>query len=167
MGVLVTGATGYVGSAVADSLLAAGHRVSGLARSEGSAERLQERGIRPAKGDITDAESVRDAVREAGGAVVHAATTHGEGAEEADRTAVGAILDVLRGTGRTFIYTSGAWVMGSTPTGVDLADEETPIDPTRMLAWRPAVEGMVLMRRGRGSARSWSGRRSSTAGAAG
>ncbi len=46
MDVLVTGATGYTGSGVAGALLAAGHRVSGLARSDGSARRLEERGIR-------------------------------------------------------------------------------------------------------------------------
>ena len=143
MDVLVTGATGYVGAAVADALLAAGHRVSGLARSGESAEKLEERGITAIKGDITHAESVRGSAREAE-AVVHAATTHGEDAEEADRAAVGEILNILEGTNRTFVYTSGAWVMGNTPHGVALADEETPIAPTPMLAWRPAVEGLVL-----------------------
>ena len=53
MDVLVTGATGYTGSGVADSLVAAGHRVSGLARSDGLARKLEERGIRAARGDIT------------------------------------------------------------------------------------------------------------------
>ena len=143
MDVLVTGATGYVGAAIADALLAAGHRVSGLARSEQSARKLEERGITGVRGDITDAGSLRGAAREVE-AVVHAATTHGEEAEEADRSAVGAILDVFEGTNRTFVYTSGGWVMGSTPEGVALADEESPIDPTPMLAWRPAVEELVL-----------------------
>ncbi len=51
---------------------------------------------------------------------------------------------MLRGTGRTFVYTSGVWIMGDTPKGVDLADEETPVEPVPMLAWRPAVEEWVL-----------------------
>lgn len=132
-----------MGAAIADALLAAGHRVSGLARSEGSAETLEERGIAAMRGDITDVASVREAAREVE-AVVHAATTHGDDAEEADRTTVGAVLGAFEGTSRTFVYTSGAWVMGSTPEGVESADEESPIDPTPMLAWRPAVEELVL-----------------------
>ena len=46
MDVLVTGATGYTGSGIVDVLVAAGHRVTGLARSDGSARKLEERGIR-------------------------------------------------------------------------------------------------------------------------
>lgn len=141
MDVVVTGATGYVGSAVAGALLGAGHRVTGLARSEGSAEKLEGRGMEARPGDLGDAESVARAVRGAG-AVVHAATTHGPEAEAADRTAVAAILGGLRGTGRTFVYTSGGWVMGDTMG--EMADEDSPIDPTPMLAWRPAVEREVL-----------------------
>lgn len=147
MDVLVTGATGYVGSAVADALLAAGHRVSGLARSEGAAKRLEERGIRAVRGDITDPARVGGAARGME-AVVHAATTHGEGMQEVDTGAVEAILGALGERGGTFVYTSGAWVMGSTPEGGELADEEMPIDPTPMLAWRPEVERRVLQARG-------------------
>lgn len=143
MDVLVTGATGYVGSAVVDALLAAGHGISGLTRSEESARKLAAAGASAVTGDMTGTGSLKSAVGDSE-AVVHAATTHGPEAGEADRTAVGAILEVMEGTGRTFVYTSGAWVMGTTPTGVALADEQTPIDPTPMLAWRPAVEREVL-----------------------
>ncbi len=68
------------------------------------------------RGDITDAGSVQEAARGAE-AVVHAALIHGEGAEEAERTVVGAVLDVLRGTIWTFVYNSGVWVMGTHPRG--------------------------------------------------
>jgi uncharacterized protein YbjT (DUF2867 family) len=61
MDVLVTGATGYTGSGIADALVDAGHRVSGLARSEGLARKLEERVIRAVRGDITDAGSLREA----------------------------------------------------------------------------------------------------------
>ena len=149
MDVLVTGATGYVGSAVTGSLLAAGHVVRGLARSEESARGLAARGASAVMGDMTDAASVEMPARNAG-AVVHAASAHGPEAEAADRTAVGAILNALEGTNRTFVYTSGAWVMGNTPEGLTLADEETPIEPTPMLAWRPAVEREVLGAASRG-----------------
>ncbi len=164
MDVLVTGATGYTGLGIADALVAAGHRVSGLARSDESARKLEERSIRAVRGDITDAGSLREAARGVE-AVVHAALMHGEGVEEAERTVVGAVLDVLRGTGRTFVYNSGVWVMGDTPEGVDLADEETGVDPPPMFTWRPAVEEWVLGAAREEGVRSWSGRGSPTAGA--
>ena len=149
MNVLVTGATGYLGSAVVGALLAAGHGVYGLARSEESARKIKARGASSVMGDMRHAGSMKTAAR-AAGAVVYAASTHGPEAEEADRTAVGAILEALEGTGKTFVYTSGAWVMGRTPDGVALADEATPIEPTPMLAWRPAVEREVLGAASRG-----------------
>jgi uncharacterized protein YbjT (DUF2867 family) len=65
MDLLVNGATGYTGSEIADALVAAGHQVSGLARSDESARKLEERGIQTLRGDITDAESLREAAREA------------------------------------------------------------------------------------------------------
>jgi dihydroflavonol-4-reductase len=86
--VLVTAATGYTGSGIADALGAAGHRVSDLARSDQSVRKLEDRGIRAVRGDITDAWSLREAIRGAE-AVVHAALMHGEGAQEAERTVVG------------------------------------------------------------------------------
>jgi uncharacterized protein YbjT (DUF2867 family) len=73
--VLVTGAMGYTGSGIANALVAAGHQVSGLARSDESARKLEERGIRAVRGDITDAGSLREAARGAE-AVVHAALMH-------------------------------------------------------------------------------------------
>lgn len=145
--VLVTGATGYVGSAVAAALAAAGYRVCGLARSEGSAKKLEERGYTPYPGDMGRAGTVSRTILDSGaGAVVHAATTGDSGAEEADRTAVEEALDSLRGSGGTFVYTSGGWVMGETPgyLGDPPADEESPVDPAPSLRWRPAVERRVL-----------------------
>ena len=57
---------------------------------------------------------------------------------------VGAVLDVLRGTGRTYVYNSGVWVMGDTPEGADLANEETRVDPPPMYTWRSAVMDWLL-----------------------
>ena len=62
--------------------------------------------------DITDTGSLREAAREAD-AVVRAALMHGGGVEEAERTVLGAVLDALWGTGRTFVYNGGVWSWGT------------------------------------------------------
>ena len=147
MRVFVIGATGYVGSAVADALHGSGHRVSGLARSRESADELGHRGYTAYPGDMKDSGTLCRAIRDSGsGAVVHAATTGDTDAEEADRAAVEGTLEALRGTGAAFVYTSGGWVMGETPgsVGDPPSDEESPVEPSPSLSWRPAVERWVL-----------------------
>ncbi|WP_047866414.1 NAD-dependent epimerase/dehydratase family protein [Rubrobacter aplysinae] len=144
---MITGATGYVGSAVAAALDRAGYEVCGLARSRASAQELRGRGYAAYPGDMKRPGDLSRAILESGaGAVVHAATTGDSEAEEADRNAVEDALRALRGTGRTFVYTSGGWVMGETPGSPQdpLADEETPPEPAPSLHWRPAVERWVL-----------------------
>jgi nucleoside-diphosphate-sugar epimerase len=141
MKVLLTGATGYIGSAVADALKHAGHEVVGLARSDAAAGRLEARGIRAHRGDLQDAESIAQAALEAD-AVIHAASTNGPDMPRTDRAAVEAILGALEGTDKPFIYTSGVWVNGN--TGESIADEESALDPVPLVAWRPAIEQSVL-----------------------
>jgi nucleoside-diphosphate-sugar epimerase len=144
---MITGATGYVGSPVAAALGGAGYEVCGLARSLASARELRSRGYMSYTGDIKEPGDLSRAILESGArAIVHAATTGDSEAEEADRNAVEDSLGALRDTGRTFIYTSGGWVMGETPGSPEEpeADEETVPDPAPSLRWRPAVERRVL-----------------------
>jgi len=143
MRVLLAGATGYVGSAAAGAVREAGHEVVGLARSDGAAARLEAAGLPVRRGDLADPGSVAGAVAGAE-AVVHAAALAGE----ADAAAVRAVLAMLEGTGRTFVYVSGAWVLGN--TGDTVADEDAPTDPAALVAWRPAVEREVIAAAGRG-----------------
>jgi len=58
------------------------------------------------------------------------------------------LLDALAGTGKPFVFTSGVWVHGS--TGDRVADEDTPLAPTPLVAWRPAVERLVREAAARG-----------------
>jgi uncharacterized protein YbjT (DUF2867 family) len=76
MRVFVTGATGFIGSAVTEELMAAGHTVTALARSEETAKKLSAKGIQPILGNLDDRSSLRDAAAAADG-VIHLAFMHG------------------------------------------------------------------------------------------
>ncbi|RSM79586.1 3-beta hydroxysteroid dehydrogenase [Amycolatopsis sp. WAC 01375] len=110
MHVFVTGATGWIGSAVVDDLLDAGHEVTGLARSEVSAAALERKGARIRRGDLDDLDGLRAGAEEAE-AVIHLANKHdwGNPAEtnRAERSAVQAFADALTGTGRAFVLAAG------------------------------------------------------------
>ncbi len=110
MRVFVTGASGWIGSATVDELLAAGHEVTGLARSDASAAALQAKGARVRRGDLDDPASIR-AGAEAAEAVIHLANKHDWSNQAAtiaaERAAVQTIGDALAGTGRPFLFASG------------------------------------------------------------
>ena len=147
MRVFVTGATGYVGTAVAEALRAAGHEVVGLARSDDAAARLAGAGCAALRGTLTDADVLARGAREAD-AVIHLAATGGADQAEVDTAAVRALLDALAGSGKPFLYTSGVWVLG--PTGDVVADEDAPANPAALVAWRPALEREVVDAAARG-----------------
>ncbi len=141
MKILVTGATGLIGGAVAAALAREGVDVLGLARSPESAAAMTERGITAVRGDLLDAGSVESAARDVDG-VVHAGSPGDHESERADRAAVGAVLRALDGTGKPLVYTSGLWLHGD--TGDEPATEDDPLDPTPLVAWRVPVEWQVL-----------------------
>jgi nucleoside-diphosphate-sugar epimerase len=144
MKVFLTGATGYIGSAIADRLRAAGHQVTGLARSAASAAKLETRGIRSVHGDFSDPNAIAAAARQADG-VISAATTYDP---SIDGPAIEAMLDALAGTNKPLIYTSGIWSHGDTEGQV--VDETSPPRPAELIAWRQAVEERVLRAAARG-----------------
>ncbi len=141
MKVFLTGATGYIGSSVAERLQQSGHIVLGLARNAAAAEKLTAKGMVPQMGGLLDRAALT-AAASAADAVIHAASTNDAGAPVADRVAIEALLEVLRGSSKPLIYTSGVWVLGN--TGDYLGDEDTPLDPLPMVAWRVPVELLVL-----------------------
>ena len=147
MQVFLTGATGYIGSAVADALRNAGYAAVGLARSEDQARALAVRGLGAHRGDLRDPASVAEGARNAD-AVIHCALPAAPDTPQVDRAAVEAILGALSQFNRPFIYTSGCWVLGN--TGDKIADEDAPLAPTPLVAWRPAVEQLVLSAARRG-----------------
>jgi nucleoside-diphosphate-sugar epimerase len=110
MRVFVTGASGWIGSATVDELLAEGHEVTGLARSDAAAARLQAKGATVLRGDLDDLDSLR-AGAEAAEGVIHLANKHDfadpVGTAAAERAAVQTIGDVLAGSDRPFLVASG------------------------------------------------------------
>ncbi len=138
MNVFLTGATGYIGGAVAAALMKAGHSVTGLARSDEAAGQLRLKGVTPHRGDLTAPPSLVSAAKAMDG-VIHTGTTN-DG--RLDHEAVQAMLDAISGSAKPFIYTSGVWVLGD--TAGHFADESAPLNPAALVSWRPAVERMVL-----------------------
>lgn len=147
MEVFLTGATGYIGSAVAEALQRTGHNVTGLARSPEKAKQLEARGIRAVLGDLLKPETIAAPAHAAEG-VIHTANTNDARAAQADAAVVRAILDALQGASKPFVYTSGVWVLGS--TGEKPADELSPVNPASLVAHRPGVEQEVLRAKERG-----------------
>ncbi|GAB3560871.1 SDR family oxidoreductase [Spelaeicoccus albus] len=149
MHVFVTGATGWIGSASVDELLAAGHEVTGLARSDASASSLEAKGAHVRRGDLDDLESIR-AGAETADAVIHLANKHDFDnpgvSDAAERAAVQTIGDALAGTARPFLLASGVagLAQGRPATEDDASSAHGPKSP------RGGSENLALEFIGRG-----------------
>jgi nucleoside-diphosphate-sugar epimerase len=141
--VFVTGATGYIGFAVAAALRRAGYRVFGLVRTQAKASRLERHEIHPVMGDLAEPNSFAAVAAECS-VLVHTAFDYAANGVAKDKTTLDTLLEAgQRGAKpKTVIYTSGAWVYGD--TGERLADETTPPNPVKLVAWRPTHERRVL-----------------------
>jgi nucleoside-diphosphate-sugar epimerase len=130
MKVFVTGATGFIGTAIVQELISAGHQVLGLARSDASAQKLADAGAEVHRGDLEDLDSLRSGAAQSDG-VIHAGFIHDFTRLPevclVDKTAIETIGEVLAGTDRPFIVTSGTALVS--PGKLATEDINPPFNP--------------------------------------
>jgi len=148
MRVFVTGATGFIGSAIVRELLTAGHAVLGLARNDAAAESLAQSGVEAHRGELSNPESLAAGAQACDG-VIHMAFIHDwsiarEVAAETDRQAVEALAGALEGSGKPLVVTSGTALL--TPGRIS-TEEDAPVSADTP---RAASEAAVLAAAGRG-----------------
>jgi nucleoside-diphosphate-sugar epimerase len=140
--IFVTGATGYLGSAIAARAARAGHEVSGLTRYPDRTRSLEAIHVKPVVGDLADPASWIGVLQNCD-VVVHAAFDAETGALEADHNALEAFrICALDGRVRQVLYTSGAWVHGA--GGATPIDENSPLKPLELVQWRVAHEEIAV-----------------------
>ena len=148
MRIFMTGATGYIGSVVAEKAVAQGHTVVGLARSEASLEKLKKMGVTPVAGDLeslnvlTRAASESDAVLHLG--FVHEFHRPYDELLAIDMAAIRALGKGIAGTGKRLLMTSGTGVTEPDVNGAE-TDEESPITNTPLKARVEAEQAALAL----------------------
>lgn len=153
MRIFVTGASGWIGTAVVPELIDAGHQVTGLARSDASAAALRAAGAEVVSGSVDDLDVLGDAAATSDG-VIHLAFKHDiafsgdfRGAAEADRRAVDVLGDALAGTDRPFVIAAG--VAGLAP-GRTVTERDVPTIDDSPASVRAATTQAALALSSRG-----------------
>lgn len=149
MRIFVTGATGFVGSAVVQELIAAGHQVLGLARSDAAAASVAAAGAQVHRGSLDDLDSLRSGASASDG-VIHTAFIHDfanfPAAAQTDRLAIETLGESLAGSERLLLVTSGTALVSPGR----IATEETTPDPVLTAAWPRRSEETALGMASRG-----------------
>ena len=139
MKVVLTGATGFIGSHVLADLYKHGHEVTALVRDDAQADTVASRGATPVVVDLYDRPAVARLLGEADGAI-HAASPGDATSANLDSAVVDAVIDAFAGTGKPYLQVSGLWIYGANPA----ITEASPINAPAMVAWKEPIERRVL-----------------------
>ena len=139
MKVVLTGATGFIGSHVLADLDKHGHEVTALVRDDIQAEAVAARDATPVVVDLYDRTAVAKLLGDADGAI-HTASPGDATSADLDSAVVDAVLDALSGTGKPYLQISGLWIYGANPS----ITEASPVNAPALVSWKEPIERRVL-----------------------
>ncbi len=139
MKVVLTGATGFVGSHVLADLYKHGHEVTALVRDDAQADTVAARGATPVVVDLYDRPAVARLLGNADGAI-HTASPGDATSADLDSAVVDAVTGAFAGTGQPYLQISGLWIYGANPS----ITEESPVNAPAMVSWKEPIERRVL-----------------------
>jgi nucleoside-diphosphate-sugar epimerase len=143
MSIFLTGATGYIGSAVLRQLRLQGRDVTALVRTADKAAKIEALGATPVIGDLRDAELLTEQAIASDG-VIHLASPGDDSSRDIDDAVVTAVFAGLEGSDKRYVHTGGIWVWGDN----DDISEDSPQSPPALTAWRGEIERRVLQAQG-------------------
>jgi nucleoside-diphosphate-sugar epimerase len=139
MKVVLTGATGFVGSHILADLHKHGHEVTALVRDDAQAETVADRGATPLVVDLYDRPAVARLLSDADGAI-HTASPGDATSADLDSAVVDAVTDAFAGTGKPYLQISGLWIYGTNPA----VTEASAINAPALVSWKEPIERRVL-----------------------
>ena len=143
MKVVLTGATGFIGSHVLSELQSHGHEVTAVVRDDAHATTVAARGATPAVADLYDRPALESLLRGSDGAI-HTASPGDATSADLDSAVVDAVTSAFDGTGKPYLQISGLWVYG-TNTAIS---EASPFNAPALVSWKEPIESRVLGAKG-------------------
>jgi len=139
MKVVLTGATGFIGSHVLADLYKHGHEVTALVRDDAQADAVTARGATPVVVDLYDRPTVARLLSNADGAI-HTASPGDATSANLDSAVVDAVIDAFGGTGKPYLQISGLWIYGANAS----ITEASPLNAPALVSWKEPIERRVL-----------------------
>jgi nucleoside-diphosphate-sugar epimerase len=139
MKVMLTGATGFIGSHVLTELHDHGHEVTALVRDAPQVDAVSNRGAAASIVDLYDRPAVVRLLGDAD-AAIHTASPGDATSADLDAAVADAAIEAFAGTGKPYLHISGSWIYGTNPS----MSEDSPMDAPPLVAWREPIERRLL-----------------------